>query len=53
LVEYPGGETRQAMIVNEKVKVGTFVLVQMGIVIEVLSSSQAKLASRAWKDKII
>jgi hydrogenase expression/formation protein HypC len=48
LVEYPGEITRQAMIANEKVKLGSFVLVQMGIIIDVLSKSQSTLAAKAW-----
>lgn len=48
LVEYPGGIIRQAMIANEKVRIGSFVLVQMGIIIDVLSKSQSTLAAKAW-----
>jgi hydrogenase expression/formation protein HypC len=49
LVQYPGEEIRQAIIANEKVKVGSYVLVQMGIIIDVLSKSQAKQAASAWR----
>ncbi len=48
LVEYPGKQIRQAMVADEKVRVGSYVLVQMGIVIEVLSVSSAKRAEKAW-----
>jgi hydrogenase expression/formation protein HypC len=47
LIDYQG-ETRYAMIADEKVKIGSHVLVQMGIIIEVLSASKAKLAVKAW-----
>jgi hydrogenase expression/formation protein HypC len=50
LVEYPGEITRHAMIANEKVKIGSFVLVQMGIIIDVLSKSQSTLAAKAWEN---
>ncbi|OGH10475.1 MAG: hypothetical protein A2857_00710 [Candidatus Levybacteria bacterium RIFCSPHIGHO2_01_FULL_36_15] len=48
LVEYPG-QTRQALVGNEPVKVGDYVLVQMGIVIKILTPSEAKEAQLAWK----
>lgn len=48
LVQYQD-EIRQAMVAQEKVKVGSYVLVQMGLIIEVLSQSQAKEAEKAWK----
>ena len=48
-VEYPGKIVNQALIANEKVKPGSFVLVQMGIIIEVLTRNQSSLASQSWK----
>jgi len=47
-VSYPGDEIRQAIILDKSVKVGSHVLVQMGIIIEVLSASQAKQVASAW-----
>jgi hydrogenase expression/formation protein HypC len=48
LVKYPGDEIRQAMIMDIKPKVGNFVLVQMGIIIEVIDKKSALKASKAW-----
>ncbi len=50
VVQYPG-ERRFALIGGEKISVGEYVLVQMGIIIQVLSESDAKVAARAWKSK--
>ncbi len=47
-IEYPG-ETRTAFVVDVPVKVSDNVLVQMGIVIKVLSPTEAKVAQRAWE----
>ena len=46
-VEYPG-EVRPALAGGEPVKVGDFVLVQMGIVIQILSPEEAAEANKAW-----
>ncbi|HLC93607.1 MAG TPA: HypC/HybG/HupF family hydrogenase formation chaperone [Patescibacteria group bacterium] len=46
-VEYPG-ETREALIGEENVKVGDMVLVQMGIIIQIITKSQADKAEKAW-----
>jgi len=48
LVLYPGNQRRQAMIMDIKPKVGAFVMVQMGIIVEQLSKSQARKATIAW-----
>lgn len=48
IVLYPGNEKRQAMIMDIVPRVGSFVLVQMGIIVEVLSKSQANKALKAW-----
>ncbi|OGD08346.1 hypothetical protein A2397_03075 [Candidatus Amesbacteria bacterium RIFOXYB1_FULL_44_23] len=40
-VSYPG-QSRPALIGDQKVKVGDYVLVQMGIIIQKLSANQAK-----------
>ncbi len=47
-VEYPG-ETRQALIGVKDVKVEDMVLVQMGVIIQVISASQAGKSVKAWK----
>ncbi len=49
LIQY-GDETRYAMIADEDVKVGSYVLVQMGIIIEILTKSQASLAQKSWSN---
>ena len=49
IVEYPG-EVKQALIGVEDVKVGNMVLVQMGIIIQVISASQADKSAKAWKE---
>jgi len=46
-VEYPD-ETREALIGEENVKVGDMVLVQMGIIIQIITKSQADKAEKAW-----
>jgi hydrogenase assembly chaperone HypC/HupF len=48
LVEYPG-EVRPALIGEKGVKVGNYVLVQMGIIIKILSKKEAQVALEAWK----
>jgi hydrogenase assembly chaperone HypC/HupF len=47
-IQYPGNQVRQAIVANEKIKVGSYVLVQMGIIIEILPSSRAKQVAKAW-----
>lgn len=47
-VEYPG-EIRQVLVGTENVKVGSMVLVQMGIIIQVISFAQATKSLKAWK----
>ena len=48
LVEYPG-ETRQAIDGGVPIKVGDYVMVQMGIVIKTLPAEEAAYALEAWK----
>lgn len=48
LLDYPR-EKRYALIGDEKVKVGDYVMVQMGIIIKVLSQKEAKTAFEAWE----
>jgi hydrogenase maturation factor len=48
LIEYPGNEERYAMITDEKVRVGSFVSVQMGLIVNVLSKAESLSAQKAW-----
>jgi len=50
-IEYPGKIINQALIADKKVKIGSCVLVQMGIIIEVISKKQAFSSSKAWSAK--
>jgi hydrogenase expression/formation protein HypC len=47
-VQYPH-ESRQVLVAGIPVKEGDYVLVQMGIIIQVISPSDAKLSLDAWK----
>ena len=47
-VQYPG-ESRFALIGDDPLQEGDYVLVQMGIVIQILSSEEAAEAEKAWK----
>ena len=47
LIQYPT-EERQALVGNEALQVGDFVMVQMGIVIKVLTEQEAVEAQQAW-----
>lgn len=47
-VEYPG-EIRPALIGDDEVKAGDYVMVQMGIVVKVLSKKEAKEAQSVWQ----
>ncbi|PIR43449.1 hypothetical protein COV24_02820 [candidate division WWE3 bacterium CG10_big_fil_rev_8_21_14_0_10_32_10] len=49
-VKYPE-EERQAMIGEKNVKVGDTVLVQMGIIIQIITKKQAKDKQDAWYKK--
>lgn len=49
-VQYPS-ETRQVLVGEEGVKVGDSVLVQMGIIIQVISKVQKQKAEKAWKSQ--
>ena len=46
-----GTEERQALISDDPVKVGDYVMVQMGVIIKVLSKTEAKSAISAWKQQ--
>jgi hydrogenase assembly chaperone HypC/HupF len=47
-VEYPG-ETRPALVADEGIRVGDYVLVQMGIIVKVLNAQEIASARRAWE----
>lgn len=47
VVKYPG-ETRVAMLSDDNVKPGDYVMVQMGIVVKKLTQSEANASLRAW-----
>ena len=47
VIEYPE-EERKAMIAEENVKVGDFVMVQMGCVVRRLSKEEAPEVGEAW-----
>jgi hydrogenase expression/formation protein HypC len=47
-VKYPD-ESRFAMVGDEKIRIGDYVLVQMGIVIKTLSPKEARQSLKAWK----
>ena len=50
LVKYPD-QTRKALLAEEKVQVGDWVMVQMGLVARVLSEKDAKEMLKAWQDQ--
>jgi hydrogenase assembly chaperone HypC/HupF len=50
LIEYPGNQTRYAMITDEKIKLGNYVSVQMGLIINVLTKSESASAQKAWEN---
>ena len=52
LIEYPGNEDRYAMITDEKVRVGSFVSVQMGLIVNVLSKAESLSAQKAWQKSV-
>ena len=49
-VKYPGNVLRQAFISDEKVEEGSFVLVQMGIIIQILTKKQATDTTNLWEE---
>jgi hydrogenase assembly chaperone HypC/HupF len=48
MVEYPS-ETRQVIAGGTPVKIGDYVLIQMGIVIKVVTKKEALESWKAWK----
>lgn len=49
-VDY-GTEVRRALVGDDPVKVGDYVMVQMGIVIQILSNKEAQVAIEAWRQQ--
>lgn len=52
LLDHPT-EKRYALISDERVKVGDYVMVQMGIIVKILSQDEAKAATEAWNNNLI
>jgi hydrogenase expression/formation protein HypC len=50
LIQYPGNQTRYALITDEKIKLGSFVSVQMGLIVNVLSKKEGLSAAKAWRE---
>jgi hydrogenase expression/formation protein HypC len=50
-VKYPGDQVRQAFLGDAKVKVGDYVLVQMGFIIDILSKKESSSAAKIWEEK--
>ena len=48
VVEYPN-DVRPVMVGEDNVKVGDFVMVQMGIIVKIISPEEASDALKAWK----
>ncbi len=49
LVEYATvNEERQALVGDDVLNIGDFVMVQMGIIVKVLSKKEAEMALMAW-----
>ncbi|MFA5025287.1 MAG: HypC/HybG/HupF family hydrogenase formation chaperone [Candidatus Shapirobacteria bacterium] len=42
--------TRRALIGEKKVKVGDKVMVQMGIIVQIISDKEAKTIKKAWDE---
>ena len=52
LLDYPG-KKRFALTGGEHVKIGDYVMVQMGIIVKILSQKEAKAAFQAWNNNLI
>lgn len=50
-VQYPQ-ERRKVLVGDDPIKIGDWVMIQMGIVIKILTKSEAKAANEAWAGKI-
>ena len=51
LVQYPQ-EERAVMVGGTPIKVGEYVLVQMGIILKVISPKEAEISLKAWQEKV-
>ncbi len=51
IVQYPQ-EKRKVLVGDDPIKIGDFVMVQMGIVIKILSKKDAISTQKAWGIKI-
>ena len=49
IVKYPG-EIREVLIGDKPIKVGNWVLVQMGVIIKIISSKEAQISLKAWQN---
>jgi len=49
VIEYPT-ETRQALAGGMPLKVGDYVMIQMGIAIKVVTKKEAQVSWKAWKN---
>lgn len=49
LVEYPS-ENRYALVGDEPIKIGDFVMVQMGIIVKILTEEEARISLKAWQE---
>jgi hydrogenase maturation factor len=49
IVDY-STSTRRALIGDKKVKIGDWVMVQMGIIIKIVSPKEAKEILKAWEE---
>jgi hydrogenase expression/formation protein HypC len=48
-IQYPDGQTRQAMIGLPELQTGDHVMVQMGVIVKKISQPQAAEMVKAWK----
>ena len=49
-IQYPS-ESRDVLVGDDSIKIGDYVMVQMGIVIKVLSPAEVKETKKAWNLK--
>ncbi len=52
-VDYGGGVRRTVLVADHKAQTGDHVLVQMGIIVKILSKSEAKSIEKAWGEHTI
>lgn len=51
LVKYPS-EEREALLSGDEIKVGDYVMVQMGVVIKKLTKKEAEESWKAWENSV-